>query len=333
MTRSSDTDHADNAPLCDVSIVIPVYNSAATLAPLVERLSTVLSALGLTFELVMVDDGSEDGSWARLTALQTQHPSHVVAIQLMRNFGQHNAIMCGLRHAGGRFVVTMDDDLQNAPEDVPALLAALRDGGLDLVYGYAARKQHRRWRNAGTFVVRFVHRVVFGTAVPTTSFRAMRRELVRSILSYDLNYTYLDGLLAWNTQRVGMTPVEHHERPSGRSGYSLAKLLGLGFNLLTNFSLLPLQLVSAVGFTVAIVGLLLGAFYLVQYLGANIAVPGYASTIVAILTLGGLQLLALGMMGEYLGRVHLNINRKPQYTQREVPDGRATAAPSPTSNP
>jgi undecaprenyl-phosphate 4-deoxy-4-formamido-L-arabinose transferase len=161
-------------------------------------------------------------------------------------------------------------------------------------------------------------RIVFRTRVTVSSFRIIRRELLDAILSYDLNFTYIDGLLAWNTQRVGQIAVDHHPRSHGRSGYSLSKLVVLAMNLFTNFSLLPLQLVSLAGFGAALGGFGAGAYYLAKYLFAQIAVPGYASTIIAILALGGLQLLGLGILGEYLGRVHLNMNRKPQYTVRHV---------------
>ena len=149
-----------------------------------------------------------------------------------------------------------------------------------------------------------------------TSFRAIRSETVANVLAYDLNFTFVDGLLAWNTQRIGAVDVEHHTRPGGRSGYTLARLATLAFNLFTNFSLLPLQFVSAMGLILAGAGFFVGFWYLIAFFRHQIAVPGYASTITAILILGGAQLVALGIIGEYLGRLHLNVNRKPQYAVR-----------------
>ena len=303
------------APL-DISVVVPVYRSQATLPDLVDRLTAVLKQTGLRYEIVFVDDGSPDDSWQVLTDLQTKSPNAIVAIQLMRNFGQHNAIMCGLRHVRGRLIVTMDDDLQNPPEEIPRLLRAIDEGGFDLVYGQYGGKEHERWRNLGSTLVNTFYRLVFHSKITVTSFRVIRHELAQSILGYDLNFTFLDGLLAWNTQRIGTVEVEHHARRTGRSGYSLSKLAVLALNLFTNFSLLPLQLVSALGFLFALTGLSAAAYYLGLYALQSIAVPGYASTIVAILVLGGAQLLALGIIGEYLGRLHLNVNRKPQYRVR-----------------
>lgn len=302
----------------DLSVVIPVYRGAATLPALVERLVPVLEGLGSSWELVLVDDGSPDDSWKRMLELHRRHPDRVVAVRLMRNFGQHNALMCGLRRARGETVVTMDDDLQHPPEELPKLLAALRERELDLVYGAFEERRHRAWRNLGSSVMTTVFRWLFGVDFGFTSFRAMRRELVRSVFTYDLNFTFLDGLLAWNTDRIGAVPVRHDTRARGETGYSTAKLLLLSLNMLTNFSLAPLQLVAWLGVLAAGIGLALGSVFLVAALAGQVLVPGYASLIVAVLMLGGIQMLALGIIGEYLGRVHLNINRKPQFVEREV---------------
>lgn len=313
----------------DLSVLVPVYGSNGTLRELLRRLSEVLENGDLSYEVVFVDDSSPDDSWQVLCDLQAAHPERVTAVRLMRNFGQHNALMCGLRHARGKLIVTMDDDLQHPPEEIPKLLEAIEATGADVVYGVPDARKHRRWRNVGSMLVTAFYRLVFKTRVQPSAFRVMRREVVEAILSYDLNYTFIDGLIAWNTQRIAQVTVEHHQRANGRSGYSLGKLLVLAMNLFTNFSLLPLQAVSAAGFLAAAGGLAAGAYYLAQYLFGRIAVPGYASTIIAVLVLGGLQMLALGILGEYLGRVHLNINRKPQYTVREVLLSGARAAPEP----
>jgi undecaprenyl-phosphate 4-deoxy-4-formamido-L-arabinose transferase len=302
----------------DLSVVIPVYRSAPMLEELTGRLVQVLDATGLSYEIVFVDDGSPDGSWQVLQAVRERHPDRIVAVQLMRNYGQHNALMCGFRHTRGEYVVTMDDDLQNPPEEIPKLIEAITANDLDLVYGSYGDKKHNPWRNLSSWVVNAFYRRVFRSSVTVTSFRIIRRCLLESIFSYTLNFTFVDGLLAWNTQRMGEVPVEHLPRAQGRSGYSLARLTLLALNLFTNFSLLPLQLVSVLGVLAAAGGLCLAGVYLVLYLLHQIVVPGYASTIIAVLVMGGVQLLSLGIMGEYLGRLHLNVNRKPQYTERQV---------------
>jgi undecaprenyl-phosphate 4-deoxy-4-formamido-L-arabinose transferase len=304
----------------ELSVVIPAYRSAAILPALVDRLLAVLKGLEQDSEIIFVEDCSpdDDATWDVLKSLQRAHPDRIAAIQLMRNFGQHNALMCGFRHARGDLIVTIDDDLQTPPEEIPKLVSAIRHGEFDLVYGTYHAKQHAGWRNLGSGIVNIFYRLVFETRTTITSFRVIRRELVESIFPYALNFTYIDGLLAWNTQRIGQVTVEHHARSVGRSGYSLKKLVILAFNLFTNFSLLPLQVVSALGFFAAVMGFLAALVVLFRYLISSITVPGYASIVISIMVMGGLQLMALGVMGEYLGRLHLNVNRKPQYTVRHV---------------
>ena len=318
------TNSKDQVATLDLSIIVPVYNSADTVAKLLERLTKTIESITKNYEIILVDDGSRDDSWSVIQSLKEQYSNCLVAVQLMRNYGQHNALMCGLRLAGGAFVITMDDDLQNPPEEIPKLLAHIKLHGLDLVYGCPSSRGHSAWRNLGSSIVWHFYRTVFRNPVTPTPFRIMRRQLAQSVMFYDLNFTYLDGLLAWCTSRIAGVEVEHHARDQGKSGYSFGKLIGLALNLYTNFSLIPLQLVSGLGVATAASGFLIGIFYLFQYLSSNIAVPGYASTIIAILILGGAQLLALGVIGEYLGRLHLNVNRKPQYIIREsdkfVPD-------------
>jgi len=167
-------------------------------------------------------------------------------------------------------------------------------------------------------LVMHFYRTVFRHPITPSPFRIMRHQLAHSVQFYDLNFTFLDGLLAWCTNRIGGVEVQHHARAEGRSGYSLSKLLLLSLNLYTNFSLIPLQLVSGLGFVTALSGFGVGLYYLIQYFASNIEVPGFASTIIAILILGGAQLLALGVIGEYVGRLHLNVNRKPQYVVRHL---------------
>lgn len=316
---------AATGPELELSVVIPVYSSHETIPLLLQRLTRSLDALSSRYEIILVEDGSPDRSWEAIEAVRPLYGDRVVAVQLMRNYGQHNALMCGLRQARGEFVVTMDDDLQNPPEEIGKLLSAIRSGGHDLVYGGQSDRQHAQWRNLGAAVVWQFYRTVFRSTITPTTFRIMRHQLVRSVMFYDLNFTYLDGLLAWCTSRIGSVEVEHHARAIGRSGYSLRRLLLLALNLYTNFSLLPLQVVSVLGFLAALSGFTVGLVYLVLYLTSSIVVPGFASTIIAILILGGVQLLALGVMGEYLGRLHLNVNRKPQYIARTVLRGTGAA--------
>ncbi len=299
------------------SIVIPVYGGRGAINAVVRDVLNIFAESGAS-EVILVDDASPDNAWEVLQELHRQYPERVRIIQLMRNFGQHNAIMCGLRHARGDIIVTMDDDGQHPPEEIPRLLEALEQTGADVVYGVPRNRQHAWWRNLGSFLVVRFFQAALKTKVVPSAFRAMRREVAEAICRYPYHFTHIDGLIVWNTTRIAQVEVEHRPRLSGRSSYSWGKLLTLALNVFTNFSLLPLQVASVVGGLAAVAGLGLGIMYLVLYLLGYIQVPGYASTIVAILVLGGLQLLATGIIGEYVGRVHLNLNQQPQYTVRQV---------------
>ena len=318
MVAADKLEKADECTGLELSVVVPVYNSASTLKSLMVRLSNVLTPLVGCYEIILIDDGSHDDSWQTMQSLQESNSGTLVTVQLMRNYGQHNALMCGLGIARGAYVVTMDDDLQNPPEEIPKLLKHIKQQDLDLVYGCPDERKHAVWRNFGSRLVIHFYRTVFGNPITPTPFRIMRQQLAKSVMFYDLNFTFLDGLLAWCTSRIGGVEVEHHPRMQGRSGYSFIKLLGMALNLYTNFSLIPLQIVSGMGVVAAVSGFFVGFYYLIQHFATSIAVPGFASTITAILILGGAQLLALGVIGEYLGRLHLNVNRKPQYVIRQM---------------
>ena len=312
-----------------MSVVIPVFNSEGTLRLLMERLTHVLAETAASYEIVMVDDGSRDRSWEVIEELRQDHPC-LVGIQLMRNFGQHNATMCGLRHTSGELIITLDDDLQHPPEEIPKLLAAIQDPKLDLVYGNYHGSKHHGWlRNFGSRILQATYRTLFDSRVHPTSFRIIRRVLVESIDFYALNYIALDGLLAWNSERLGEVAVEHHNSGQMQSRYSAGKLASTTVTMVSNFTIGPLRVVSLLGLLTSSIGLSFGAYYTLLQITDFMEVPGYASTIVAIFVLGGIQLLALGVIGEYLGRIHMNINRKPQYVERHVLE-RASTEPDAT---
>lgn len=301
-----------------LTILIPVYFGEDTLRAFVEQLLAQLAGEERKFEVLLVDDGSRDRSWEVIEELAKQHPGVVRGIRLSRNFGQHNALMCGFHHARGDVVITMDDDGQHPPEEIPKLLETLEKTGADVVYGVPRRKEHHWLRNLASAMVRAFFRWVFRLKVDPSPFRAIRREIVQLILPYDLSFVYLDGLLAWYTDRFAQVEVEHRPRLHGRSTYTLRKLITLAFNLFTNFAIGPLQVVSLIGFASTVFGLILAAYYLVMRLVGQITVPGFATVAILVLVMGGLQLLSLGLIGEYLGRVHLNVNRKPQFAVRAM---------------
>ena len=301
----------------EISVVVPVYNSAPTLSELTERLEKVLRDLvGKSYEIVFVNDGSADSSWDLLKKMASTNEK-IVAVNLTRNFGQHNALMCGFPYAQGEFIITLDDDLQNPPEEIPKLFKEIHSG-YDVVYGVYRAKQHSRFRNLGSAFVQFIYRRTFNIDVRLTSFRIMKRDIVCHILSYEKSFTFIDGLICWFTKNIGTAEIEHHKRTVGNTGYSLNKLIMLALNMMTNFSILPLQVSSLVGLIFALIGFLFGTYFLCVKVFFDIPVSGFASTIVSITIFSGVQLLSIGLIGEYIGRIHINVSKRPQYAIRDI---------------
>ena len=296
-----------------VSVVIPVYNSQETLRTLVARLDEALSG---DYELVLVNDGSSDDSWREIQAL-SRDDEHIRGLDLARNFGQHNALLAGIRAARNDVVVTLDDDLQNPPEEVPRLLAEL-DSGLDLVYGTPRRSGHGFIRNLGTELTKRALVPVIGkeAARNVSAFRAFRTELRDGFSSFGGPHVSIDALLAWTTTRVGAVPVEHRGREAGRSSYTVRRLVGYALTMLTAFSTRPLRLASLLGLASTLFGVVVLGFVVVRYLLEGVAAPGFAFLASIIAIFSGAQLLTLGVIGEYLARMHERSMSKPSYVVR-----------------
>jgi glycosyltransferase involved in cell wall biosynthesis len=315
MTRSDPA--ATGAPRPGLSIVVPVYRGAATVGRLVQALAALEVEGGL--EIVLVNDGSPDNSGEVCRALVQSASVPVTLVEHARNYGEHNAVMTGLRHARGDFVITMDDDLQNPPEEVVKLYDHTRRNGFDVVYTRYAEKQHEGWRNLGS---RFANKVADWLldkpkGLYLSSFRCMSRMVARAVIRYRGPYPYVDGLILQVTQRIGSIEVQHLARAEGRSNYNLIRLVRLWLNLATNFSLLPLRLAVFLGVAMAALGAI-GAAVVVAEALFNEPPPGWASTMVVTLLIAGAQFFMLGIVGEYVGRVFLTANRKPQGVVREV---------------
>ncbi len=302
----------------EYSVVIPVFNGEKNLEALTTRLKTVLDGLDEPYEVIFIDDNSSDRSWEILRSLR-DGDILVKCFRLMRNFGQQNATMCGLRQARGRFIITMDDDLQNPPEEIPALIEEIHRG-YDVVFGIPSSMRSSLSRRLGSWLAMKFYSWTFHVRGKGSAFRILRSELAKQILSYDLNYTYINGLITWFTSRISQINVNHDSRAHGKSGYTLRRLLTLSFNMITNFSLLPLQIATAAGLLFALLGFLIGTFYIVKKLMIGTPVSGFTAIIASISFFSGMILLFLGIIGEYLGRVHQNISRRPQYVIREEED-------------
>jgi undecaprenyl-phosphate 4-deoxy-4-formamido-L-arabinose transferase len=301
-----------------ISVVVPVYNSEGTLGALVSRLDPVLGATGDPYELILVNDGSLDQSWEIASQLAAQH-DWIVVINLMRNYGQHNALLCGIRAARGDTIVTMDDDLQNPPEEIPKLLARL-DDGYDAVYGTPVRQQHGLWRDLASTATKLALQGAMGaqTARQVSAFRAFRTPVREAFADYRGAFVSIDSLLAWGTTKFGSVPVRHEPRTVGASNYTFRKLLAHSMNMMTGFSTLPLRFATYIGFAFTLIGLIVLAVVVFRYFTVGDSVPGFPFLASIIAIFSGAQLFALGIFGEYLARVFVRITDAPPYIVRHT---------------
>jgi glycosyltransferase involved in cell wall biosynthesis len=300
-------------PTPGVSVVVPVYNSEASLPPLIQRLSDVLNDVGEPFEIILVNDGSPDESWQTITQLSTQHPN-VLGINLMRNFGQHNALLCGIRQARYSTTVTIDDDLQHPPEKIPRLLETL-EMGYDVVYGSPEHEKHGLLRDIASRITKLLLKKAMGaeTAQQISAFRSFRTDIRNAFETYNNSFVSIDVLLTWGARRFIAIRVPHAERTIGQSNYTLGRLVIHAFNMITGFSSMPLQLASLTGFLLTMVGVLMLVYVLIRYLIHGGVVPGFAFLASIIIIFSGAELFTLGIIGEYIARIHSGITKRPPY--------------------
>jgi undecaprenyl-phosphate 4-deoxy-4-formamido-L-arabinose transferase len=299
-----------------ISVVVPVYNSEGSLRALVERLEPVLRAQASRFELVLVNDGSRDGSWAVVEELAARH-DWVRGIDMMRNYGQHNALLCGLRAARHELVATMDDDLQHPPEELPKLLERL-DADCDVVYGTPTHEQHGLLRDLASQITKLALQKSMGaeTARKVSAFRVLRTRLRDAFTDYRNPHVSLDVLLTWSTTRFAAIAVRHDPRTIGASNYTVGKLLTHAMNMVTGFSTAPLRLASWTGFAFTLLGLGILLYVVITKLVHGSPVEGFTFLASMIAIFSGAQLFALGIFGEYLARVHFRTMDRPTYAVR-----------------
>ena len=302
-----------------VSFVIPCYKSALTLGGVVEEIQTAMEKLSAyTYEIVLVNDCSPDDTFSVIRKL-CEADKRIRGINLAKNFGQHAALMAGFRHAKGDVVVCLDDDGQTPADEVDKLLVAIEDGA-DVVYAKYAHKQHSWFRNFGSRINELMTRVMLGKPkeIYLSSYFAARRFVIEDVIRYENAYPYVIGLVLRTTKKIVNVNVTHREREIGTSGYTFGKLLGLWINGFTAFSVKPLRMATVAGACFAAFGFIYSIYTVIKKI-VNPAVPvGFSSLICAIMVIGGMLMLMLGLVGEYIGRIYMCMNNSPQYVIRET---------------
>lgn len=302
-----------------VSFVIPCYRSAETIEGVVKEIVTTMEGLqGYAYEIVLVNDYSPDATFEVIKKLCKQD-KNIVGINLARNSGQHAAVMAGLRHAKGEVAICLDDDGQTPADEAGKLLTKIEEG-YDVVFAKYEHKQHAFYRNIGTKLNELMTRYMLGKPkeLYTSSYCAMRRYVIDEILRYENAYPYLVGLLLRSTQNIANVSVNHRKREIGNSGYTFSKLLGLWFNGFTAFSVKPLRIATMIGGICALLGFAYGIYTIIKKFINPLVPLGFSSLMAALMFIGGMLMLMLGLIGEYIGRMYISMNSAPQYVIREI---------------
>jgi glycosyltransferase involved in cell wall biosynthesis len=295
------------------SVVVPSYNSENTLEELCLRIKKTFEENHKTFEIIFVDDCSQDKTWEKIGELKSRMPEIIVGLKLARNFGQHNATLCGLRHARGSLVITIDDDLQIPPEEIFKLWTEQEKSQVDLVYGNYSAKKHGLIQNFGSSILNKLGQTAFKSKVEGSSFRLLTLDLVQKISQFSYSPIHLDGLIFWHTQSASEVKVEHQDRRSGHSGYNLFKLMQLAFRFIFDFTTAPLTFLIIIGLSLSFVSFVIGSFYFIRKF-IFFTPMGYTSVITSIFFSTGVIVFSLGILGAYLRRLLHMISQQPQYS-------------------
>jgi polyisoprenyl-phosphate glycosyltransferase len=301
----------------DFAVVVPVFNSESTLEELFSRIHAVFTGLNKSFRVIFVEDCGIDHSWDVIKKIKESFPEEVVAIKLAKNFGQHNAILCGLKHCHANLIITIDDDLQIPPEEILKLIECFEKTEADLVYGHLINKKHNFIRNMGSSVIKIVSKKLNKAPGEGSSFKLITSELVDKILTHYQHFVYIDELLLWYTDNIEFADVEHRKRQGGKSGYNVFKLFNLATNLVIYYTAIPLRLMVMGGIAGSIFTLIFALFRIYRKMYHKVPM-GYTSIIVTILFSTSIILLSLGIIGEYLNRMYKIQNRKPPYSIKKI---------------
>ena len=301
-----------------VSFVIPCYRSSKTIGGVVNEIESTMAQLAYEYEIILVNDSSPDDTFAVISAL-AEVDGHITAVDLAKNFGQHAALMCGIRHSSGDILVCLDDDGQTPADEVGKLLEKI-EAGYDVVYASYDHKQHSGFRNFGSRVNAWMTEIMLGKPkeLSLTSYFAAKRFIADEMLRYENCFPYVMGLVLRSTKNICNVPVNHRSREQGQSGYTLGKLLSLWMNGFTSFSIKPLRIATYFGALTAVAGFIYALIIVIRHFAVGMAPLGWSSTTALLLILGGVILLVLGLIGEYIGRIFMCVNASPQYVERIV---------------
>lgn len=299
------------------TVIVPVYNSQSSLRELFDRLKASFVQIGAEFCVVFIDDNSRDDSWEVVSELKKEYPEQVKAIRLSKNFGQHNAILCGLHFIDGGDVITIDDDLQIPPEEIPKLVKYQKETNADVVYGVFKSKKHSLLRNMGSYLLGKIFQFFASTAGKGSPFRLIKADIAEKLVSTNQSLIFLDEALGWFTERIEFVHVEHHKRKDGSSGYSFFKLLFFTLNLIVSYTSLPLKIMTYFGLisSLVFIGVGIHYIYLKYTYGAEL---GFTALIVAIFFSASVILFSLGIIGEYIRRLHASQYKKPPFSIRTI---------------
>jgi polyisoprenyl-phosphate glycosyltransferase len=302
----------------EYSIIVPVFNSEHTLKELFERTLAVFSELRLEFEMIFVEDHGKDNSWQVLAELKKAYPELITAIKLAKNFGQHNAIFCGMARAKGDFIITIDDDLQIPPEEIKKLILCYQETESDLVYGTFKKEKHNAARNITSSSFKKSSRLLMKGPGKGSAFRLIKKDLVDNILNHSQSFVFLDEIINWYTSDISYTEVRHEKRKNDRSGYTSGKLMRLFSNIVLFYSNVPLKLMVYGGMLFSAFSFLIGIYFFIKKLFFNTPIEGYTSLIVVITFSTGIIIFSLGVIGGYISRIYFAQSKKPPYSIKKV---------------
>ena len=302
----------------DFSVVVPVYNSEKTLLELNSRLFKTMEKMERSFEIIYVNDASRDGSWLVLKKIKPEF-DNVIIVNLYKNYGQHNALMCGFNKCSGEYIITIDDDLQNPPEEIPVLYDKIEEG-YDVVFGAYKHKKDVFYKNLGSYAVRKINHTIFHISkeIKISSFRMIRREVIAQIKRIKTPFPYVSGMILTVSNNVGNAVVNHEKRVYGSSNYNLKKLIHLSFNLFINYSSIPLKIIGYLGLIVSFLSFFTGAFFMGRQLWQGRAPEGWTSLIVLLSFYNTIILVIFFILGEYISRILREISHEKQYYVKEV---------------